>query len=83
LADYAREFGAGDPGERRLMLILAADLEEVEEVCGGCVDGDEVLVWFWDGVGEGCYFEIGGALDVFFDLDAAHCDGCSGGKLGV
>lgn len=51
--DEAGEFGAGDPGERRLVLVFAADLEQVEEVgCGG-VDGDEVFVgrggWVWDG----------------------------------
>ena len=27
------------------MLVFPADLEEVEEVGGGCVDGYEVLVW--------------------------------------
>jgi len=38
--DCAGEFGAGDPGEGWLVLVFAADLEEVEEVgCGG-VDGD-------------------------------------------
>ena len=43
--DSAAELGAGDPGERRLVLVFAADLEEVEEVgCGG-VDRDEILGW--------------------------------------
>jgi hypothetical protein len=51
--DGAGEFGAGDPGEGGLVLVFAADLEEVEEVgCGG-VDGYEVLVFGGRGVGEG------------------------------
>lgn len=28
------------------MLVLATDLEQVEEVCGSGVDSDQVLVWF-------------------------------------
>ena len=62
MEDNAGEFGAGDPGEGGLVLVFAADLEEVEEVgCGG-VDGDEVFVWLWGWVGEGGYFEVVGAL---------------------
>ncbi len=38
--DGAGELGAGDPGEGRLVLVFAPDLEEVEEVGGGGVDGD-------------------------------------------
>jgi len=28
------------------MLVFATDLEQVEEVCGSGVNGDQVLVWF-------------------------------------
>ena len=44
------------------MLVFAADLEEVEEVCCGGVDGDGVLVCGGVGFGEGIYFEVEGAL---------------------
>jgi len=44
LQDNARELGAGDPGEGRLVLVFAADLEQIEEVgCRG-MDREEVLV---------------------------------------
>lgn len=43
------------------MLIFAADLKEVEEVGGSCVDGDEVLIWLGSGVWEGADSEIAGA----------------------
>lgn len=42
--DCAGEFGATDPGERGLVLVFALDLEDVEEVCAGGVDLDEVFV---------------------------------------
>lgn len=45
LEDDARELRACDPGEGGLMLVFAADLEEVEEVGCGSVDGDEVFGW--------------------------------------
>ena len=60
--DDASELGAGDPGEGRLVLVFAADLEEVEEVGCGCVDGDEVFVWRGRGCGEGGDGEVGWAL---------------------
>lgn len=41
--DDACEFAAGDPGEWGLVLVFAADLEEVEEVGRGGVDRDQVL----------------------------------------
>lgn len=44
------------------MLVLAADLEEVEEVCSGGVDGDEVLVFFGNWVGELGDGQVVGAL---------------------
>lgn len=60
--DDAGEFGAGDPGEGRLVLVFPLDLEEVEEVgCGG-VDGDLVEGWGGAGGGVGCNGESGGAL---------------------
>lgn len=37
------------------MLVFAADLEEVEEVCCRGVDGDEVLVLGGRWIGEGGY----------------------------
>jgi hypothetical protein len=56
--DYAAELGAGDPGEGWLVLVFAADLEEVEEVCGCAVDADCILVCGWSWVGEVGYSEI-------------------------
>lgn len=62
--DDAGEFGAGDPGQRRLVLVFAPDLEQVEEVgCGG-VDGDEVFVRRGGGVWDGGYGQVFGALGV-------------------
>lgn len=45
------------------MLVLAADLEQVEEVCCRGVDGDEVFVWVGGRRGEGDYFEVVRALE--------------------
>ncbi len=56
------------------MLVFAANLEEVEEVGGGCVDGDEVLVWLGGGVWEGADSEVAGAGYVGFYLDGAHLE---------
>ena len=42
--DCAGEFGTADPGEGGLVLVFALDLEDVEEVCAGGVDLDEVFV---------------------------------------
>jgi hypothetical protein len=42
--DGAGEFGTADPGEWWLVLVFALDLEDVEEVCAGGVDLDEVFV---------------------------------------
>lgn len=38
--DDAGELATRDPWERWLVLVFAADLEEVEEVGCGCVNGD-------------------------------------------
>jgi hypothetical protein len=65
--DYATEFGAGDPGEGRLVLIFSADLEKVEEVRCGAVDADCVLVWGWGWIGEVDYDEVLGALERVLD----------------
>ena len=54
------------------MLIFAPNLEEVEEVGGGCVDGDEVLVWLGGRVWEGADSEVAGAGHVGFYLNGAH-----------
>lgn len=40
------------------MLVFAADLEEVEEVGRGRVDGDEVFVWFRCRSGKLGYSEV-------------------------
>lgn len=53
-------------------MVFASDLEEVEEIGCGCVDGDEVLVCGWCRVGEGAHGEVLRALEVFFDLDCTH-----------
>jgi hypothetical protein len=53
---------AGDPREGRLPLVFAGDLEEVEEVGAGRVDGEGVLVWGRGGVWDGGDFEVEGAL---------------------
>lgn len=45
------------------MLIFAADLEEVEEVCCGAVDADGVLVGVGDWIGEVGYGEVERALE--------------------
>lgn len=47
--DGAGEFGTADPGEGRLVLVFALDLEDIEEVCAGGVDLDEVFVGGWGG----------------------------------
>lgn len=60
--DDAGELGAGDPGEGRLVLVFAADLEQVVEVGGGGVDGNGVLVGLRVGVREGGDLEVEGAL---------------------
>ena len=60
--DGAGELGAGDPGEGGLVLVFAADLEQVEEVGGGGVDGEEVLCWRGRRGGEGGDQEVGGRL---------------------
>jgi hypothetical protein len=64
LQDDARELGAGNPGKCGLVLVFAADLEQVKEVGGRGVDGDEVFVGFGDGRGEVEDFEVFGALGV-------------------
>jgi hypothetical protein len=43
-------------------LVLPPDLEQVEEVCGGGVDGDEVFGGFGRGRGEVEDDEVFGAL---------------------
>lgn len=60
--DDAGELAAGDPGEGRLGLVPAPDLEEVEEVGGGGADGDEVFVRGRGRVREGGDDEVAGAL---------------------
>lgn len=54
--DCAGEFGAADPGKWGLVLVFALDLEDVEEVCAGGVDFDEVFVWAGGGRGYCCDF---------------------------
>jgi len=65
--DDAAEFRAADPGEGRLVLVFAADLQQVEEVCCCAVDADCVLVGCWGWGGEVGYAEILGALGEVLD----------------
>ena len=65
--DYAAELGAADPGEGRLVLVFAADLQQVEEVCCCAVDADCVLVGCWGWVGEVGYAEVLRALGKMLD----------------
>ncbi len=44
------------------MLVDAADLEQVEEVCAGGVDFDEILGGVWGGCWDFGDFEVEGAL---------------------
>lgn len=60
--DYAGELGAGNPGKGGLVLVFSLDLEEVEEVGCGRVDGDLVEGWGGGGGGVGCDGQGGGAL---------------------
>jgi hypothetical protein len=46
------------------VLVFAADLEQVKEVGGRGVDGDEVFIGFGDGREEVEDFEVLGALGV-------------------
>jgi len=62
LNDCAGELGTSCPGEWRLVLVFALDLQDIEEVLGGGVVGDEVFVGFRGGVGEGGDFELVGGL---------------------
>ena len=60
--DDACELVAGDPGEGGLPLVVAGDLEQVEEVGAAGVHGDGVLVGCGFGLGDFGEFEIQGAL---------------------
>lgn len=60
--DSAGEFHAGDPWERRLVLVFTLDLEDVEEVCACGVDFDEVFVCCRGRGGQVGYFEVEGSL---------------------
>lgn len=60
--DCAGEFHPRDPGQGRLVLVLALDLEQVEEVGPRGVDLDQVFVWGRGGGGEGGDGEIQWAL---------------------
>lgn len=43
--DSPGKLGTGDPWQRRLVLVFALDLEQVEKVCAGGVDFDEIVIW--------------------------------------
>lgn len=45
-----------------MVLVFAADLEQVEEVCGAGADANEVLVCRGSWVGDGGYDEVSWAL---------------------
>ena len=58
----ARELRASNPREGRLVLVLAADLQQVEEVgCRG-VDGNQVLIVLGSGIWKRLDFEVVWAL---------------------
>ena len=63
------------------MLIFATNLEKVEEVSGGCLDGDEVLIWLRGGVGKGADSEVAGTGHVGFHLDGAHVERSLSGNI--
>lgn len=65
--DHAAELRAADPGEGRLVLVFAADLQQVEEVCRCAVDADCVLVGCWGRVGQVGYAEVLGSLEEVSD----------------
>lgn len=65
------------------MLILPADLEEVEEIgCGG-VNGDEIFMRLGNGFGEVCYFEVTGTLRYMSKGCVDHSQGIMASKEGA
>ena len=74
--DHTGEFTAGDPGEGGLVLVFAADLEEVEEVGAAGADLDEVFGGVGEGGWEGGDRQVEGAGDVVGYLDGFHGCGC-------
>jgi hypothetical protein len=54
----AGELGPGHPGQRRLVLVLAADLQQVEEVGRRGADGNEIFRGRGGGVREADHFEV-------------------------
>lgn len=62
--DDAGEFRARYPGEGGLVLVFARDLEEVEEVGCGCVDGYQVLIRRGNGIWKGGDLEFLWTLDL-------------------
>lgn len=56
--DDACELGAGDPGEWRLILVLATDLEKIEEIGRGGVDGNEIGIRRWSKIGKIGHFKV-------------------------
>lgn len=61
-SDYAGELGPADERKGGLVLVFAAYLQQVEEVCAAGVDGDGVLVWVWGWGWDGGDVEAGGVL---------------------
>lgn len=89
--DGAAEFGPGDPGQRGLVLVFAADLEQVEEVGCGAVDCEEVLGWGWGWSWDGGDAEVEGTLEVVkgdlvvlfcFGIQIVFGDGAEGKRKG-
>lgn len=76
--DGAGELGARDPGQWRLVLVFASDLEQVEEVGPARGDLDEIFVGGGRGRGKVDDTEIAGAGDVGGDLNGTH-----GGRWGL
>lgn len=69
---HAGELAAGDPGEGRLVLVFAADLEQVEEVGAAGADLDEVVVRVGLGGWESADCEVEGPGDIRGYLNGPH-----------
>ncbi len=56
------------------MLVFAPNLEEIEEICGGCVDLNELLVWVGHWIWDGSNCHVLWSIEVFFNLNGAHIE---------
>lgn len=68
LQNDARKLGAGNPRQRRLVLVLAADLEQVKEVGGRGVNSNQVLIGLGRRSGQLNDLELFWALDTTMSM---------------